>query len=52
MQELLLLLADDQELAMQFLSIRIDFNEHYKRQNKCLETSFTFSHRKSIDTSK
>lgn len=51
-QEFLLLLADDPDIDMQFLSIRIDFNEHYKKRNKCLETSFTFSHRMSIDTSK
>jgi gamma-tubulin complex component 3 len=51
-QEFLLLLADDPDIDMQFLSIRIDFNEHYKKRNKCLETSFTFLHRKSMDTSK
>lgn len=51
-QDFLLLLAEDQDMDMQFLSIRIDFNEHYKKRNKCLQTSFTFSHRLSIDTSK
>ena len=51
-QDFLLLLAEDPDVDMQFLSIRIDFNEHYKKRNKSLETSFTFSHRKSLDTSK
>ncbi|KAI1287464.1 Gamma-tubulin complex component 3 [Halotydeus destructor] len=51
-QKFLILLASHQDLDLQFLSVRLDFNEHYKKRNKSLETSFTYSHRLSIDTSK
>lgn len=48
----LLLLADQRDVDLKFLSTRIDFNEHYRKQNKDLETSFTYSrHRASLDHS-
>ena len=50
-QQFLILLADHPDEDMKFLSIRLDFNEHYKKKNKFLETSFTYSHRLSLDTS-
>jgi len=51
-QNFLVLLAEHQDVDVQFLNTRIDFNEHYKKRNKFLETSFTFSHRYSLGTSK
>ncbi|RWS14285.1 gamma-tubulin complex component 3-like protein [Dinothrombium tinctorium] len=51
-QKFLLLLADHPDADLRFLSFRLDFNEHYKKRNKSLETSFTYSkHRYSTDTS-
>lgn len=47
-QDFLLLLADHTDMDLQFLSVRLDFNEFYQRRNKCLETSLTYSHRLSI----
>jgi gamma-tubulin complex component 3 len=51
-QRFLLLLASHDDLDVQFLNTRIDFNEHYKKRNKSLETSFTYSHRYSFGTPK
>ncbi|RWS31957.1 gamma-tubulin complex component 3-like protein [Leptotrombidium deliense] len=51
-QKFLLLLADHRDADLRFLSFRLDFNEHYKKRNKSLETSFTYSrHRYSLDNS-
>lgn len=47
-QRFLLTLASHDDLDVQFLNTRIDFNEHYKKRNKSLETSFTYSHRCSF----
>lgn len=49
----LVLLADHKDRELQELSARLDYNEHYKKRDKRLETSFTFASHKqrlSIDT--
>ena len=49
----LVMLADHQDRDLQELSARLDYNEHYKKKDKRLETSFTFASHKqrlSIDT--
>ena len=49
----LVMLADHQDRELQELSARLDYNEHYKKKDKRLETSFTFASHKqrlSIDT--
>ncbi|XP_074605718.1 gamma-tubulin complex component 3 homolog [Brevipalpus obovatus] len=48
-QKFLMLLAVHQDADLRFLSFRLDFNEHYARRNRDLETSFTFSKRSSLD---
>jgi gamma-tubulin complex component 3 len=50
-QQFLLQLANHDDADLQFLSVRLDFNEHYKKRNKNLETSFYHGHRTSMDTS-
>ena len=52
-QKFLVMLADHTMKEFQELSARLDFNEHYKKRDKRLETSFTFASQKqrlSIDT--
>ncbi|XP_054163224.1 gamma-tubulin complex component 3 homolog isoform X2 [Oppia nitens] len=49
----LVMLADHPDRELQELSARLDFNGHYRRRDKRLETSFTFASHKqrlSIDT--
>ncbi|CAG2101867.1 unnamed protein product [Medioppia subpectinata] len=49
----LVMLADHQDRELQELSSRLDYNGHYKKRDKRLETSFTFASHKqrlSIDT--
>ena len=40
----LLQLAESGDQALQFLSFRLDFNQHYKRQDARLHTPLTFQH--------
>ena len=42
----LLQLACSQDQALQFLSFRLDFNQHYKRKDARLGTPLTFQHRR------
>ena len=49
----LVMLADSEDKELQGLSARLDYNGHYKKRDKRLETSFTFASHKqrlSIDT--
>jgi gamma-tubulin complex component 3 len=52
-KKFLVMLADHQDRELQELSARLDFNEHYKKQDNLLERSFTFASHKqrlSVDT--
>ena len=42
----LLQLACSQDQSLQFLSVRLDFNEHYKRKDARLGAPLTFQHRR------
>lgn len=41
-QKFLVLLAEHSESDLRSLSVRLDYNEHYKKRNKSLECSFTY----------
>jgi gamma-tubulin complex component 3 len=52
-KKFLVMLADHQDRELQELSSRLDYNEHYKKQDNLLERSFTFASHKqrlSVDT--
>ena len=46
MRTFLLQLTCSQDQALQFLSVRLDFNEHYKRKDSRLGAPLTFQHKR------
>ncbi|KAG8184816.1 hypothetical protein JTE90_004914 [Oedothorax gibbosus] len=45
-QKFLIMLTDQDDPNLRFLGFRLDFNEHFKSRNKCLQTSLTYQHRR------
>ncbi|KAG1659954.1 Gamma-tubulin complex component 3 [Nymphon striatum] len=45
-RKFLLMLASHQDTSLQFLSFRLDFNEHYINKDKSLRTSMTYHYRR------
>lgn len=45
-QKFLLMLNDQDDPNLRFLSFRLDFNEHFKSRNSRLQTSLTYQHRR------
>jgi gamma-tubulin complex component 3 len=48
----LLLLADQCDTELRSLSVRLDYNGHYSRRNKSLETSFTYFRQQELESSR
>uniref|UniRef100_T1JNK7 Uncharacterized protein n=1 Tax=Strigamia maritima TaxID=126957 RepID=T1JNK7_STRMM len=45
-QKFLLMLTSHRDVSLQFLSFRLDFNEHYKNRDSRLRTHLTYQHRR------
>lgn len=45
-QKFLIMLNDQDDPNLRFLSFRLDFNEHFKSRNSRLQTSLTYQHRR------
>lgn len=49
MKKFLLMLASAEDVSLQLLSVRLDFNEYYKSQDNRLVAPLTYQHRRQSD---
>lgn len=50
-KKFLLMLASAEDVSLQLLSVRLDFNEHYKSEDSSLVAPLTYQHRRQGDKS-
>lgn len=51
MKKFLIMLASAEDVSLQLLSVRLDFNEYYKSKDSRLVVPLTYLHRRQSDQS-